>query len=125
MFCGRNQTSKTIASIPSDTRRDSSFAAGAALALTGSGAILVAISDAIGFVRPGTETLYTLLWIAGAVLLVWGLVLAAVLAVGLIRRAASGARVPVLPSVLILAAAAIIVAVLLTHPLTGGAEALG
>ena len=104
------------------TRRDSrsaAVAAGVALALAGCSALLLALGDAIGFVNPGTEAVFTLSWIVGWMLLAWATMVVGAVLVYLIRGVASRRRPPLIEAVLVFATAAIIGGVVWAHPLAG------
>ncbi|TRW45261.1 hypothetical protein [Georgenia yuyongxinii] len=99
--------------------RTGTAVAAATLALAGSAALAFGVGDAIGFKSAGAEAWFIAAWILGWALLVWAMFLGGLGAVLLLRPLASR-RIPAWPEVLLLVTGiALIVAVLITHPLWG------
>lgn len=96
-----------------------------ALALAGGGALSLAVADGIGFLSPSTEAVFTLLFIAGWVLLAWAAIVGGVVAVHLVRAAAGRRRPALIDTVLVLATVAVIAGVVHAHPLTGSSSGVG
>jgi hypothetical protein len=97
----------------------------ATLVLAGSAALLFAVGDAIGFRSAGAEALFVASWLLGWTLLAWATILGGVCAVGLVRRLVSR-RGPAWPEVaLSVAGAAVVLAVIWTHPLWGSGSGSG
>ncbi|MFD1504786.1 hypothetical protein FE374_11740 [Georgenia yuyongxinii] len=97
----------------------------ATLALAVSAALVFGVGDAIGFMSASAEALFVVSWILGWALLVWAMILGGLGAVQLVRRLVSR-RSPAWSEVLLLVAgAAVIVAVIWTHPPVGSGSGLG
>lgn len=97
----------------------------ATLALAGSAALVFGVGDAIGFMSASAEALFVAAWILGWTLLAWAMIFGGLGAIQLVRRLVSR-RSPAWPEVLLLVAgAAVIVAVICTHPLGGSGSGLG
>ena len=110
------------------TRRDSgstAVAAGVALALAGCSALSFAVGDAVGFVSPSAEAVFTFSWLVGWMLLAWATIVGGAVAIHLIRAVASRRRPARVEIVLIVATAAVIAGVILTHPLAGSGAGVG
>ena len=101
-----------------DDARSTAVAAGVALGLAGCAALSLAVGDAIGFVTDRTEAVFALLFMVGWMLLAWATIVGGVVSVHLIR--VSFRRSPALIEIaLVVATAAVIAGVILTHPLAG------
>jgi hypothetical protein len=110
------------------TRRNSgstAFAAGAALALAGCAALLLAVGDAIGFVSPSAEAVFTVMFVVGWVFLAWATIVGGAVLIHLIRVVAVGRRPALIETLLVVATAAVIAGVIFTHPLAGSGSGVG
>ncbi len=110
------------------TRRDSEsgvVSAAVALGLAVCAALSFAVGDAIGFVSPSTEAMFTLLWMVGWALLAWAMIIGAVVSVHLVRKGAFLRRPVLREAVLIIATAAVIAGVIFAHPLVGSGAGTG
>jgi hypothetical protein len=105
--------------------RATGFAAGASLVLAACAAALFIVGDAIGFVRPGTEGVFTLAYVAGWVLLTAGILVGVVAVVSLIRGIVSSRVVGWVEALLMVAAGAVIAGVVWTHPFAGTGSGAG
>ena len=101
------------------------LAAGVALALAGCAALLLAVGDAIGFVDPTTEAVFTLSWIVGWMLLAWSTIVGGAVLVYLIYGVASRRRTALSEIVLVVATAAVIATAVWAHPLAGSGTGVG
>ncbi|WP_353987525.1 hypothetical protein [Ruicaihuangia caeni] len=106
-------------------RRPTAVAAGVALALAACAGLSLAVGDAIGFVSPSAEAGFTLLFVAGWVLLIAAIVVGVAVLVRVIRAVAFGRRPPLLETAFVVATVAIIAAVVVTHPLIGSGSGAG
>lgn len=105
--------------------RPSVVASGAALAMAAGAAIALAVADAIWFGTPTADgPALMLLYVVGWVLLVWAALAGIGVAVHLFRSAAHRRPRPI-EIVLVGAIAAIVVGVLLAHPLIGSGQGFG
>ncbi|WP_369135428.1 hypothetical protein [Modestobacter sp. I12A-02662] len=95
------------------------------LALAGSAALVLGAGDAIGFRSAGAEALLTIAWLLGWTLLAWATVLGGVCAVGLVRRLVAWRGAAWSEVSLVVVGAAVIVAVISTHPLWGSGSGAG
>jgi MFS superfamily sulfate permease-like transporter len=97
----------------------------ATLALAGSAALVLGVGDAIGYMSASAEALFIATQLLGWTLLAWATILGGLGAIQLLRRLVSR-QSPAWPDVLLhVAGAAVIVAVICTHPLWGSGSGLG
>ena len=89
------------------------------LVLAACGALSFIVADAVGFLDPRTEGLFTLASLAGWVLVVWAVISGAAVGVQLVRAAAAARRVALREVLLLSATAALVTWVVFTHPLLG------
>ncbi|ABS03487.1 hypothetical protein FHR75_000182 [Kineococcus radiotolerans] len=99
------------------------------LGLAGGAALVFAVTDAVGFRSERAESLSTPLWVLGWALLVWATIAGGVCATHLAHRLLSP-RPParaetLLRLLLLLTSAALITAVVRTHPLWGSGSGTG
>jgi hypothetical protein len=97
----------------------------AALAFAAGAAVLLAVSDRIGWLDPGTELLFVGTWLLGWALLCWAVLVSAASAVPLLRRAVTRQPVSRSGAVLLGAALALIAVLVWTHPLWGSGSGSG
>ena len=96
-----------------------------ALALAACAALSFAVGDATGFLTPGAEAAFTLSWMVGWGLLAWATIVAAVVAVHLLRGVASRRGLATIDTVLVGGTVAVIVVVICTHPVVGSGAGVG
>ena len=97
----------------------------AALALAAGAAASFGVGDGVGFLSPDAEALFVLTWLLGWLLLTWATIVAGGYAVWLGLRWRSRRRVSQTEVAILAAALALIVLVMLTHPLWGTGSAVG
>lgn len=106
--------------------RSSAGASAVALGLATGAAIALAAADAVWFGIPTADGPgVTLLYVVGWLLLAWAAVVALATVVHLVRSASAGRRQTPLEIVLIAAALAVVVGVLLAHPMFGSGQGFG
>lgn len=97
-----------------------------ALAMAGGAAIALGVADAVWFGIPTADGPgLALLYIVGWALLVWAVLVGLVGLVHLVRSGRAGRRPTPVEVVLLAAAAAVVVGVLLAHPLIGSGHGVG
>lgn len=111
------------AETPHEEQSSRTVVAGLALLLAAMGAVALTIGSTIGFLTPATESLFTLLTLAGWTLLVWAALLGGAAAVGVIRTVARAGRAPAAAPVLVIVTAVVITAVVVSQPLFGASGA--
>lgn len=105
--------------------RSTTVAAAVGLALALGAALALAVGDAVGFLSPSAEAVFTLSVIAGWALLGWAAIVGGVVAIHLIRAVAARHRPALVQTVLVAATAVIIAGVIWAHPLVGSGGGAG
>lgn len=105
--------------------RSTAVAAGVALALAGCVALSFAVGDAIGFVSPSAEAVFTFSWLVGWMLLAWATFVGGAVSVHLIRAVALRRRPALIEALLVVASATVIAVVIHTYPLAGSRAGVG
>lgn len=90
-----------------------------------SAAVVFAVGDAIGFRTDGAEALFVVSWVFGWTLLAWATMLGGLGAGQLVRGFVSRRRPARSEVLLLVAGAAVIVAVVWTHPAWGSGSGVG
>lgn len=108
------------------THADGSTAAnGLALGLAVCGALSLAVADAVGFLTPETEALFSLSTILGWVLLAWALVLGGAVAFHLVRSGPARRVTTRVDALLVVASVAVVAVAVVIHPLMGSGSGVG
>ena len=97
----------------------------AALALAAGAAAAFGAGDVVGFLSPGAEALFVVTWLLGWVLLAWAVIVTGAYAVLLGVQWRSHRRVSATEVAVYAAALALIVIVMVTHPLWGSGSGVG
>jgi hypothetical protein len=95
------------------------------LALAAGAAVAFGVGDAIGFMSDSAEALFVATWILGWTLLAWAMILAGFGVLRLVRGLVSQRSPSWSELLLLVAGAAVIIAVVWTHPLGGSGSGVG